>query len=73
MMSGENSCDGVFKKRSALGDVTNLVGKRGLSEISGGDFEDRKKGKSVKQVCLESTAYAIWACKHMGRLLEWRP
>ncbi|WOG97366.1 hypothetical protein DCAR_0416706 [Daucus carota subsp. sativus] len=53
MMSGENSCDEVSKKRSALGDVTNLVGKRGLSEISGGDFEDRKKGKSVKQVCLE--------------------
>lgn len=54
MMSEEKSCDGVSKKRNALVDVTNLVGKRGLWEISGGlgsDFGDRKKGKSVKQVC----------------------
>ncbi|KAK1361702.1 Tether containing UBX domain for GLUT [Heracleum sosnowskyi] len=53
MMSEGKSCDGVFKKRNALGDVTNLVGKRGFSEISGGDVGDRKKVKSLKQVCLE--------------------
>lgn len=72
-MSEEKSCDGEFKKRNALVDVTNLVGKRGLSEISGvdvtnlvakrglseisggvgGDVENKKKGKSVKQVCLD--------------------
>ncbi|KAL8134028.1 uncharacterized protein LOC141712761 [Apium graveolens] len=53
MMSGEKSCDGVSKKRNALVDVTNFVGKREFSEISGGDVGERKKGKSVKQVFLE--------------------
>lgn len=38
MMSGEKSCDGVSKKRNALVDITNFVGK---------------KCKSVKKVCLE--------------------
>lgn len=52
MMTEEKSCDGVSKKRNALVDVTNLVGKRELSAVSG-DVENRKKGKYLNQECLE--------------------
>ncbi|KAK1391962.1 hypothetical protein POM88_011018 [Heracleum sosnowskyi] len=54
-MSEENFGDGAFKKRNVLGDVTNFVGKRAFSAISGDvgcGVENWIKGDSDKKVCL---------------------
>lgn len=54
-MSDEGFVDGVPKKRNALGDVTNFVGKREFSAISGDascGVENLIKGVSAKKVCL---------------------
>lgn len=54
-MSDERFFYGVSKKRNALGDVTNFVGKREFSAVSGdSDYgvEDRIKGLAAKKVCL---------------------
>lgn len=56
MMSEQKSSDGVCKKRNALGDVTNLDRKRGVSLISGNiGINDDKKEKGAqfaKQACV---------------------
>ncbi|KAK9070238.1 hypothetical protein SSX86_010638 [Deinandra increscens subsp. villosa] len=50
-MSGETPSIGAFKPRSALGDVTNQVGKRGFSLISGDDCKKDEGIPFAKKEC----------------------
>ncbi|KAL8127464.1 uncharacterized protein LOC141721399 [Apium graveolens] len=79
-MGDERFYDGVSKKRNALGEITNFVGKREFSSVSGDsgcEVGNRIKGESAKKVCLgvenvgkvESLARGVLNDKDRGKVL----